>query len=70
MKLLLAFVFLVLIFTGEMTSIVEANECSENVPVDTVICFGYFCRGECKYFHKQGHGKCHALFKCRCTWPC
>ncbi|KAL4186751.1 hypothetical protein AMTRI_Chr09g35650 [Amborella trichopoda] len=70
MKRLLAFAFLVLISTGELAPIGEANECSKNIPVTTIICFGALCRGNCQYFHDRGHGKCHGLFKCRCTWPC
>ncbi|KAL4187131.1 hypothetical protein AMTRI_Chr09g37650 [Amborella trichopoda] len=69
MKLLLSFVFLVLISTGEMASIVEAKECSKEIIATPVFCFGAICRYSCRTSH-QGHGKCDGAFKCRCTWPC
>ncbi|KAL4187128.1 hypothetical protein AMTRI_Chr09g37630 [Amborella trichopoda] len=69
MKLLLAFVFLLLISIGEIASIVEAKECSQDNFISTIFCIGYLCRSNCMS-HDQGHGKCHDTFKCRCTWPC
>ncbi|KAL4187396.1 hypothetical protein AMTRI_Chr09g38830 [Amborella trichopoda] len=56
MKLLLAFVFLVLIFTDK----------SFTTPI---FCFGAICRYSCRTSH-QGHRKCDGSFNCTCTWPC
>ncbi|KAL4186754.1 hypothetical protein AMTRI_Chr09g35670 [Amborella trichopoda] len=68
MTLLLAFTFLVLIFTGEMVSIGEAKECT-NTFTTPIFCLGAICRYSCRSSN-QGHGHCDSNFKCTCTWPC